>query len=179
MRPARKRLLVVDGYNVLNAWRPSLDSQSLADNREELARKLLDYAGFSGQEIILVFDAWMSDRMQRTEETTGPLTVVYTQKNETADHYIERLCDERSRDVEYGRLEIRVATSDNVEQMVVLGRGAIRLSSRELLYEMESVRREGRAGAVQPKSSARTPVMDRLSDDVRLKLEALLKGNKN
>ena len=178
MRPPRKRLLVVDGYNVLNAWRPSLDSTSLADSREELARRLLDYAGFSGQEVILVFDAWMSDRMQRTEETTGPLTVVYTQKNETADHYIERLCDSRSRDVEYGRLEIRVATSDNVEQMVILGRGATRLSSRELLYEMDNVRREGRAGAVPPKSSTRTPVMDRLSDDVRRRLEDLLKGQK-
>ena len=176
MMPPRNRVLLVDGYNVLNAWRPSLDAASLADSREELARRLLDYAGFSGQEVVLVFDAWMSDRMQRTEETTGPLTVVYTQKNETADHYIERLCDERAREVEYGRLEIRVATSDNVEQMVVLGRGAIRMSSRELLYEMDAVRREGRAGASRPKASGRTPVMDRLSDEVRRRLEDMLKG---
>jgi predicted RNA-binding protein with PIN domain len=176
MRPARKRLLVVDGYNVLNAWRPSLDSSSLADARDELARRLLDYAGFSGQEVILVFDAWMSDRMQRTQEVTGPLTVVFTQKNETADHYIERLCDSRAREVEYGRLEIRVATSDNVEQMVVLGRGAIRLSSRELLYEMDAVRREGRAGASRPKASGRTPVLDRLSEDVRRALDDMRRG---
>lgn len=176
MRPARKRLLVVDGYNVLNAWRPSLDAKSLADARDELAHRLLNYAGFSGQEVILVYDAWMSDRMQRTEETTGPLTVVYTQKNETADHYIERLCDSRAREVEYGRLEIRVATSDNVEQMVVLGRGATRLSSRELLYEMDAVRREGRAGAAKPAASSRTPVLDRLSEDVRRRLEDMRKG---
>lgn len=176
MRPARKRLLVVDGYNVLNAWRPSLDSESLADARDELARRLLDYAGFSGQEVILVFDAWMSGRMQRTEEVTGPLTVVYTQKNETADHYIERLCDSRARDVEYGRLEIRVATSDNVEQTVVLGRGAIRLSSRELIYEMDAVRREGREGAARPKASSRTPVLERLSEDVRRRLDDMRRG---
>ena len=86
------------------------------------------------RQVVLVFDAWMSDRMQRTTEVLGPVTVVYTRKNETADHYIERLCDSYSREMEYGRLEIRVATSDNVEQTVVLGRGAIRLSSRELLY---------------------------------------------
>ena len=175
MRPPRKRLLVVDGYNVLNAYRSAPDARSLSDARVELARRLLDYAGFSGQEIVLVFDAWMSGRKQRTEEVIGPMTVVYTQKNETADHYIERLCDARARDVEYGRLEIRVATSDNVEQTVVLGRGATRISSRELIYEMESVRREGRAEAARP-ANRRTPLIDRLSEDVRKRLEDMRKG---
>lgn len=175
MRPLKKRLLIVDGYNVLNAWRGGMDARSLSDARDELARRLTDYAGYTGQKIVLVYDAWMSDRMQRTCEEQGPLTVVFTQKNETADHYIERLCDSYAREVEYGRLEIEVATSDNVEQTVVLGRGAHRVSSRELLREMDSVRREGAAAAAARRPS-RSTLMDRLPEDIRRRLDDMRRG---
>lgn len=176
MRSQKKRLLIVDGYNVINSWRSGMDARTLADARDELAHKLMDHAGYTGQKVVLVFDAWMSDRVSRTVEETGPLTVVYTQKNETADHYIERLCDSYAREVEYGRLEIEVATSDNVEQVVVLSRGARRISSRELLREMESVRREGAAAMQKPAVVTRNPVMDRLPEDVRRRLEEMRKG---
>ena len=176
MRPARKKLLIVDGYNVLNAWRSGMDARSLADARDELAHKLTDYAGYTGTKVVLVFDAWMSDRMQRTLEQQGPLTVVFTQKNETADHYIERLCDEHAREVEFGRLEIEVATSDNVEQTVVLGRGARRVSSRELLREMESVRKEGSAAAKTQVTRSKSTLMDRLPEDIRKRLDDMRRG---
>lgn len=175
MRPPKKRLLIVDGYNVLNAWRSGMDARSLSDARDELAHRLANYAGYTGQKVVLVFDAWMSDRMQRTCEEQGPLTVVFTQKNETADHYIERLCDSYAREVEYGRLEIEVATSDNVEQTVVLGRGARRVSSRELLREMDSVRREGAATATAQRRS-RSTLMDRLPEDIRRRLDDMRRG---
>lgn len=175
MRSQKKRLLIVDGYNVLNAWRSGMDARSLSDARDELAHRLANYAGYTGQKIVLVFDAWMSDRMQRTCEEQGPLTVVFTQKNETADHYIERLCDSYAREVEYGRLEIEVATSDNVEQTVVLGRGARRVSSRELLREMDSVRREGAAAQTVQRRS-RSTLMDRLPDDIRRRLDDMRRG---
>lgn len=175
MRPPKKRLLIVDGYNVLNAWRSGMDARSLSDARDELAHRLANYAGYTGQKVVLVFDAWMSDRMQRTCEEQGPLTVVFTQKNETADHYIERLCDSYARDVEYGRLEIEVATSDNVEQTVVLGRGARRVSSRELLREMDSVRRDGTAAAAAQRPS-RSTLMDRLPEDIRRRLDDMRRG---
>lgn len=175
MRPPKKRLLIVDGYNVLNAWRSGMDARSLSDARDELAHRLANYAGYTGQKVVLVFDAWMSDRMQRTCEEQGPLTVVFTQKNETADHYIERLCDSYAREVEYGRLEIEVATSDNVEQTVVLGRGARRVSSRELLREMDSVRRDGTAAAAAQRRS-RSTLMDRLPEDIRRRLDDMRRG---
>ena len=165
----------MDGYNVLNAWRSGMDARSLSDARDELAHRLANYAGYTGQKVVLVFDAWMSDRMQRTCEEQGPLTVVFTQKNETADHYIERLCDSYAREVEYGRLEIEVATSDNVEQTVVLGRGARRVSSRELLREMDSVRREGAATATAQRRS-RSTLMDRLPEDIRRRLDDMRRG---
>ena len=77
-----RRLLIVDGYNIINARRGAagMSADSLADARDRLASELMDYAGWSGQEVILVFDAWMSDRQQRTEEQRGAVTVVYTQK---------------------------------------------------------------------------------------------------
>ena len=142
----KRRVLIVDGYNVLNAWKnvQGMDAGSLSDARDALAARLMDYAGFSGQKVVLVYDAYLGDRRTRTEEQTGPLTVVYTQKNETADNYIERLCDQYARDAELGRVEVRVATSDLVEQMVVLGRHATRMSARELLVEVGQVSRAGR-----------------------------------
>lgn len=173
---AKEKLLIVDGYNVLGAWPELTRGRPLSDARDELTRRLHDYAGYSGQKIILVFDAWQSDRMQRTEETHGALSVVFTQKSETADHYIERLCDANARRVDMGRLELRVATSDGVEQTIVMGRGAIRLSSRELIYEINQFRRSGTAYAGPTPKSARSTIMDRVPEEVRRQLEKLRRG---
>jgi predicted RNA-binding protein with PIN domain len=173
MKRPPKKLVVVDGYNVLNAWRRDIDALPLSDLRDQLAERLINYAGYSGQEVILVFDAWMSGRMARTEEALGPLKTVYTQKNETADHYIERLCDSLSREVALGRLEIRVATSDSVEQTIVLGRGATRMSARELLAEMDAVRRQAGRRPVRP---GKTTVLDRLPEEIRTRLDEMRKG---
>ena len=171
---APRRLLIVDGYNVINARRSgAMDSYSLADAREKLVGDLMDYAGYSGQDVVLVFDAWMSDRTTRTEEKRGAVTVVYTQKGEIADRYIERLCDELATDIDLRRLEVRVASSDGLEQTIVLGRGASRMSARELMFEMRQLRQEGIRQVVQKPVSRRNPIGDHLPEDVRSKLEAL------
>lgn len=176
MAHRKKRLLIVDGYNVLSAWQGTAmrgrSGEEIAEARDKLISKLEDYAGYSGQKVIVVFDAYRSDRQIRTVDRSGALEVVFTQHAETADHYIERLCDEYAHEVEMDRLEIRVATSDGLEQTVIFGRGAVRMSSRELLYEMEIVRREGNGG-YQGRPNRRPTVMDQLPEDVRRKLEAL------
>ena len=175
----KSRLLLVDGYNVLGAWPELSKGKPLADARDALIHRLHDYAGYSGQQIILVFDAWQSDRMERSVDQSGPLTVVFTQKGETADHYIERLCDEHAREVELGRLELRVATSDGTEQTVVFGRGAVRISSRELIYEMRQARQSGEQYAHPvSRASSRSTIMDSVPDDVRARLEKLRRGEK-
>lgn len=171
----KKKLLIVDGYNVINA-RKGAANGVLADARDQLLAELMDYAGYSGQQIILVFDAWMSDRQMRTTDQFGPVQVVYTQKGETADRYIERICDAHAHEVEYGRMEIRVATSDGMEQTIVLGRGAIRLSSRELMYEMQEMRTRGKVGSKAVASVKRNPIGDHLPEDVRMKLEKMRRG---
>ena len=168
----KRRVLIVDGYNVLNAWKnvQGMDAGSLSDARDALAARLMDYAGFSGQKVVLVYDAYLGDRRARTEEQTGPLTVVYTQKNETADNY--------ARDAELGRVEVRVATSDLVEQMVVLGRHATRMSARELLVEVGQVSRAGRERmSARPKT--RSALIERLPEDVARRLEAMRRGEEH
>lgn len=174
---APRRLLIVDGYNVINARRSggAMDSYSLADAREKLVGDLMDYAGYSGQDVVLVFDAWMSDRTTRTEEKRGAVTVVYTQKGEIADRYIERLCDELTSDIELHRLEVRVASSDALEQTIVLGRGASRMSSRELMFEMSQLRNDGIRRVIEKPVARRATIGERLSPSVRAKLEEMKK----
>ena len=178
---APKRLLIVDGYNVINARRGAIAgapgsaeaSYSLADAREKLVSDLMDYAGWSDQRVVLVFDAWMSDRERRTEERRGAVTVVYTQKGEIADRYIERLCDELAGEIELHRLEVRVASSDALEQTIVLGRGASRMSARELMLEMSALREDGIRRVIAKPVPRRTPIAERLSPAVRAKLEEM------
>ena len=170
---APRRVVVVDGYNVINARRDA-SRGSLADARDRLIADMMDYAGYSGQQVIVVFDAWMSERSVRTEEKHGAVTVVYTQKGEIADRYIERLCDSFAEDISLRRLEVRVASSDALEQTIVLGRGASRMSARELMIEMEQLRTDGiRHTQVTRPMKPRSNIGERLSDDVRSKLEAI------
>lgn len=184
-RPGKtpKRLLIVDGYNVINARRGAISgapgsveaSYSLSDAREKLISELMDYAGYSDQSVVLVFDAWMSDRTARTEEKHGAVTVVYTQKGEIADRYIERLCDELAADIELHKIEVRVASSDALEQTIVLGRGASRMSSRELMYEMAQLKEAGIRRVIERPTVRRTTIAERLSPAVRARLEEMKK----
>ena len=171
----RRRILIVDGYNVINVRKPVRESIVLEDARRKLTDKLHDYAGWSGQQIILVYDAWLSDRMQRSIEERGPLKVVFTMKGETADCYIERLCDELEDDISMRRAQVRVATSDSIEQTIAFGRGAERLSSRELLLEMDMASQE-RGSSTGSTGKRTSTVEDRLPAEIRLKLEQMRKG---
>ena len=175
MAAGKSRLLVVDGYNVLGAWPELSKGRPLADARDALIHRLHDYAGYSGQQVILVFDAWMSDRDRRTEEQLGGVTVVYTQKGEIADRYIERLCDSLAGDIELRRVEVRVASSDALEQTIVLGRGAVRMSARELMFEMAQLREAGIRRAEKP-ASRLNPIADHLPQEIRDRLEEMRKG---
>ena len=174
-----ERILIVDGYNVLNARRHVDGASALADARDALIGQLQDYAGFSGQKIIVVFDAWQGDRMMRSVEERGGEQVVFTQKGETADHYIERLCDEYADRIEYRQAEVRVATSDALEQTIVLGRGATRLSSRELLLEMQQVRDHGVSRVQMQVTKKRSSIADRIPADIVEKMRSMVRDAKD
>ncbi|NLI20745.1 MAG: NYN domain-containing protein [Clostridiales bacterium] len=163
-----KPILFVDGYNIIGAWAEAeREGWPLDESRDRLTHLLQDYAGYSGQEVVLVFDGHHSERPIATVETGASLTVVYTRHGQTADQYIERAC---------GALpvyrEARVATSDHLEQTMILGRGATRLSARELWRELSQTRSHGRARhAAAP--DGRTSLSSALSDEQRRQLEEI------
>ena len=134
-----KPLLLVDGYNVIGAWDvPRAERLSIEEARDRLVHLIADYAGYSGEEVIVVFDGHYTDRPTRSRMNVHGVEVVFTKHAESADNYIEAACEAAPR-----WRHVRVATSDAVEQTVTLGRGAVRISSREFLLELEQVRRAG------------------------------------
>ena len=175
---APRRLLIVDGYNIINARRGSegMTPDTLAQARDRLLSQLMDYAGYTDQQVVLVFDAWMSDRTTRTEERHGNVTLVYTRRGEIADHYIERLCDELAEDIRLRQVEVRVASSDALEQTIILGRGATRMSARELMMEMEHLHTEGIQRVIRRPAPRRNPIAEHLPEDVRRRLDEMRKA---
>lgn len=128
-----KEYLFVDGYNIINSWERfnSLKKAHLEEARNELIGIMMEYKHYSGIEIIIVFDAHLVKGNYGTQENHNGLKVIYTKENETADQYIEKKLDE------IGRIKtVRVATSDWMEQQIVLGRGGTRVSARELEMEV-------------------------------------------
>ena len=121
----------------------------LEDARDRLLEMLADYQGFTGMEVIVVFDAHQVPGTGIVLQSISA-DVVYTKEKETADDCIERLASElamRSRD-------LYVATCDLVEQHVAFGKGALRISARELLIEIFSkiVKRSKKRWNMYPES---------------------------
>ncbi len=128
--------LLVDGYNVIYSW-PEL--KDLAKNHLDTARtRLIDilgnYQGYKQCLLIIVFDAYKVKGNLGTVEQLHNVHIVYTKEAQTADMYIEHVTHQLSQ-----KYNVVVATSDALEQMIVIGRGARRMSSRELKLEVESL----------------------------------------
>lgn len=166
-----KPLLLVDGYNVIGAWELAAKRRWTFDEcREQLALRLEEYSAFHGVETVLVFDGTRSERLVRSQERVGDVEIVFTRHGETADQYIERLCDEQPR-----HREVRVATNDSVEQTVILGRGASRMTARELLREMAQAHAQQRA-QIDRLPMKRNPLIARLPKDQQEALERMRRG---
>ena len=137
VRPAQ--YLLVDGYNIIFAWEDlnALAKESLAAARQKLMDILCNYQGFKKCVLILVFDAYRVPGSPGTVEQYHKIHVVYTREAETADMYIERVTHEIGRE-----RRVRVATSDGMEQIIILGHGALRVSARQFREEVDEVERE-------------------------------------
>ncbi len=134
-----KEVLLVDGYNIIHAW-PELkeiSKESLEEARYALVEIMQDFQGYKACHIIVVFDAYMISGGLEKKERFGQVEVIFTKENETADHYIERWADEAPKNI-----RVMVATSDHLQQTIVLSRGASRVSARELWNEVKSFRKE-------------------------------------
>ena len=104
--------------------------------RVTLQNILCNYQGFKQCEIIVVFDAYKVKNNPGEVEKYNNITVVYTKEKETADTYIEKATHKLSKNN-----NVRVATSDFMEQLIILGSGALRMSAQELKDEVEAVDR--------------------------------------
>lgn len=131
----RKSLLIVDGYNILNAWDMIGGRINLKAARVDLTEILADFSGYTGDDITLVYDAHRTDSAG-AEEHHGGLTVIYTQATETADSYIERMIKPLLN--QYRR--ISVSTADYALQLFALGAGALRITPKELKEQVEKER---------------------------------------
>lgn len=131
--------LIVDGYNIIFAWDElkKIAASDLDSARAELIKIMSNYQGVSGYEIIVVFDAYRVKGKRRDTEKHFNISIVYTKEAETADSYIERVTHELSK-----KHRVRVATSDGIEQMIILGNGAMRMSANELKERISEVNKE-------------------------------------
>ncbi len=130
-------ILLVDGYNVLYAWEEWQDllRDSFEAARMQLTELLCDYAGMTGREIILVFDAYKVKGNPGSVQRYKNIYVVYTREAQTADAYIEKTTL-----LARNRARVRVVTSDRPEQLIALGNEALRTSAREFHREVSGVR---------------------------------------
>lgn len=127
--------LLVDGYNVIFAWDNlnKLAESSIDGARNALINILCNYQGYKKCEVIVVFDAYKVKGNHREIEKVNNITVVYTKEAETADMYIEKASLDLAK-----RHKVRVVTSDALEQVIILGNGALRVSSREFQAEVSA-----------------------------------------
>ncbi len=134
--------LLVDGYNIIFAWDElnALAKESLDTARHRLMDILCNYQGYQKCVLILVFDAYLVPGSPGAIEQYHNIHVVYTKEAETADMFIERVTHEigKSR-------RVRVATSDGMEQVIILGHGALRVSARMFHEEVQNVEKQIRA----------------------------------
>ena len=135
----KKEYLLVDGYNIIFAWEElnELAKASIDAARNKLMDILSNYQGFSGCTLILVFDAYKVKGNQGEVQKYHNIYVVYTKEAETADQYIEKTTHEIGR-----KYKVTVATSDALEQVIVMGQGAYRISARDFYEEVERTEKQ-------------------------------------
>ena len=165
--------LLVDGYNIIYAWKKlrSLADSSLEAARTTLVDILANYRGYKHQEIIVVFDAHMSPGVGSLEQRNG-IFIVYTREAETADEYIERAAGEIAKE----NIHVRVATSDHLEQIIIMGQGAARIFAEDLQKEVEEAERDIRRRIDGPKPIQKNRLFDNLDAETAETMERLRLG---
>ncbi len=139
--PVGPEYLLIDGYNIIFAWNElkKLAEDSLEDARDRLIQRIVNFRAIRETNVILVFDAYKVKGNQREVESVHGVSVVYTKEAETADCYIEKTTKELCKNY-----RVKVATSDNLEQIIIFGHGAVRLSAKELYEEVLAAETEMR-----------------------------------
>ena len=170
-----KEYLLVDGYNIIFAWEDlnELSKINIESARNKLMDRLSNYQGYKKMTLILVFDAYKVKGNPGSVMKYHNIYVVYTKEAETADQYIEKTVHEIGR-----KYQVTVATSDALEQVIILGQGGNRLSAANLLEEVEAVEAE-----ISKKVQKKTPkeknyLFDHLDEEMADLMEEVRLGKK-
>ena len=179
-RPTKKKqqeeeYLLVDGYNIIFGW-PELNELSKTDiaaARLTLMDILSNYQGYSKCKLILVFDAYKVPGGTEHVEKYHNIYIVYTKEAETADQYIEKTVQQIGR-----QHQVTVATSDGLEQIIIMGQGASRISARGLKEEIEETRKQLRQEWHQHRQSSHTYLFDHADAETAKLMEEVRLGKK-
>lgn len=153
--------LLIDGYNMIHAW-PKLAQLAMThldSARAQLIDALCSYQGYKQCLMIVVFDAYQIDSGISKLQQQDNFYIVYTKHAQTADMYIERATHELA-----SVYQVTVATSDGMEQLITMGQGARRMSSRQLMLDMESTHRQESEEYVRKQKQHRTYLLEDIRD---------------
>ncbi len=169
----KKEYLLVDGYNIIFAWEElnELAKASIDAARNKLMDILSNYQGFIGCTLILVFDAYKVKGNQGEVQKYHNIYVVYTKEAETADQYIEKTTHEIGR-----KYKVTVATSDALEQVIVMGQGAYRISARDFYEEVERTEKQIREINEREREEKRNYLLDYTKEEDAREMEKVRLG---
>ena len=167
--------LLVDGCNIIFAWE---DLRDLAQADFHAAQSRLmdilsDYQGIKGCILILVFDAYRVEGHPEETFQYHNIHVVYTKEAETADQYIERTVHKIGR-----KHNVTVATSDGLEQIIIMGQGAARISARGFKDEIASAKQQMREEWQERRDNSKTYLFDSMTPELKSHMEDIRLGRK-
>jgi predicted RNA-binding protein with PIN domain len=163
------RYLLVDGYNVIhaNAALSALTADSIDTARKKLCDALCEFRALSQYKIIVVFDAHLVSGGAGSVENYRGIKIVFTREAETADAYIERAARTKKAD------SITVATSDALEQIIIMAQGAARISAEDLWTEIERARAEVLARYQKTRPIKKNPIENFLDAETAQRLDEM------
>ena len=173
---AVQEYLLVDGYNVIFAWEElkELAKVSIEAARDKLMDILCNYQGYKKCVLILVFDAYKVEGYTLEIQKYHNIHVVYTKEAETADQYIEKVVHHIGR-----KYHVTVVTSDGVEQVITMGQGGTRISSRDFLEEIEYTKKLIAEDNEKQRVSDRNYLFDHADEEFVQKMEDIRLGRKS
>ena len=173
---AVQEYLLVDGYNVIFAWEElkELAKVSIEAARDKLMDILCNYQGYKKCVLILVFDAYKVEGYTLEIQKYHNIHVVYTKEAETADQYIEKVVHHIGR-----KYHVTVVTSDGVEQVITMGQGGTRISSRDFLEEIEYTKKLIAEDNEKQRVSDRNYLFDHADEEFVRKMEDIRLGRKS
>lgn len=172
-KPRKEEYLLVDGYNIIFAWEELRDlaKENIHAACDKLMDILCNYQGYRKCTLILVFDAYKVEGHAEEVIPYHNIFVVYTKEAETADQYIEKTVHRIGR-----QYQVTVATSDGLEQVIIMGQGAHRLSAMGLKKEIEDAEKAGKQEWKARRQSSKTYLFDQVPEELSTYLEKVRMG---